>query len=62
MKKLNIGCGIDKHDDEFGIDLNPRSNADMIFDLNVTPWDIEDSKFEVVRCDAILEHLHNFYL
>ena len=61
VKKLNIGCGINKHDDEFGIDLNPRSNADMIFDLNVTPWDIEDSKFESVRCDAILEHLHNFY-
>ena len=61
MKKINIGCGLDKQDDEFGIDINPRSNADMIFDLNVIPWDIEDSKFESVRCDAILEHLHNFY-
>jgi ubiquinone/menaquinone biosynthesis C-methylase UbiE len=60
-EKINIGCGLDKHDDEFGIDINPRSNADMIFDLNVIPWDIEDSKFESVRCDAILEHLHHFY-
>ncbi len=45
-EKINIGYGLDKQDDEFGIDINPRSNADMIFDLNVIPWDIEDSKFE----------------
>ena len=61
MKKINIGCGLNKKDDEFGVDINPRSNADMIFDLNKTPWEIEDSKFEVVYCDAILEHLHNFF-
>ena len=60
-EKINIGCGLDKQDDEFGIDINPRSNADMIFDLNVIPWDMEDSKFKSVRCDAILEHLYNFY-
>ena len=35
MKKIIIGCSLDKHDDEF--DINPRSNADMIFDLNVIP-------------------------
>ena len=61
MKKINIGCGLNKKDDEFGIDINPRSNADMIFDLNIIPWEIEDSKFEIVYCDAILEHLHNFF-
>ena len=39
--KKNIDCGLDKHDDEFRIDINSKSNADMIFDLNVIPWDIE---------------------
>ena len=33
----------------------------MIFDLNIIPWEIENSKFEIVYCDAILEHLHNFF-
>ena len=42
-EKINIGCGLDKQDDEFGIDVNPRTNADMIFDLNVIPCDMEDS-------------------
>ena len=61
MKKIHIGCGLNKKDDEFGIDINPRSNADMIFDLNIIPWEIKDSKFEIVYCDAILEHLHNCF-
>ena len=60
-EKIIIGFGLDKQDDEFGIDINPRSNAGMIFDLNVIPWDMLDPKFKSVRCDNILEHLHNFY-
>ena len=43
FEKINIGCGLDKQDDEIGIDVNLRSNADMIFDLNVIPCDMEDS-------------------
>ena len=35
MENIIIGFNLDKHDDEF--DINPRSNADMIFDLNVIP-------------------------
>ncbi len=35
MENIIIGCNLDKHDDEF--DINPGSNADMIFDLNVIP-------------------------
>ena len=57
MKKINIGCGLNKKDDEFSVDINPRSNADMIFDLNIIPWEIEDSKFEIVYCDAIFRTL-----
>ena len=35
MKKINIGLSLEKHDNEF--DINPKSNVDMIFDLNVIP-------------------------
>ncbi|MFT5220810.1 MAG: ubiquinone/menaquinone biosynthesis C-methylase UbiE [Gammaproteobacteria bacterium] len=58
---LNVGCGRKKLDDQFGIDINPRSNADLICDLNKIPWALEDNTFKEVHCHAVLEHLHNFY-
>ena len=58
---LNVGCGKKKLDDQFGIDINPRSNADLICDLNKTPWELADSTFVEVHCHAVLEHLSNFY-
>jgi len=58
---LNLGCGQSKKDDQFGIDMNPRSNADLIHDLNLTPWPIEDNRFDEVLCFAILEHVQDFY-
>jgi len=61
QKILNIGCGLKKPDDHFGIDINPRSKADLICDLNSPPWDLKDDTFEEVYCHAILEHLSNFY-
>jgi len=60
-KVLNLGCGQAKKEGQFGIDMNPRSNADLIHNLNVIPWPIEDNRFEEVFCHAILEHVENFY-
>lgn len=58
---LNVGCGQSRKEGQFGIDVNPRSNADLIHDLNDTPWPVEDNRFDEVLCYAILEHLENFY-
>lgn len=58
---LNLGCGQSKEEGQFGIDLSPRSNADLKINLNETPWPVEDDRFEEVLCYAILEHLENFY-
>ena len=58
---LILGCGIKKQKDHFGIDINPKSKADLIYDLNVTPWPLENDIFNNVHCPAVLEHLNNFY-
>jgi len=59
--KLIIGCGIQKPDDFYGIDINPRSKADLLYDLNKFPWPFNDNTFEEIYCPAIIEHLNDFY-
>lgn len=58
MKKLNLGCGINKSiADAVTIDINPLSNADIIHDLNKFPWPFSDNEFDVIYCMDVLEHL-----
>ena len=57
MKKLDIGCGLRKHVDSIGIDKNPRSQADIIHDLDQFPYPFADNEFDEVICDNVLEHL-----
>jgi len=59
MKILDIGCGIEKQDDSIGIDINPRSNADVIHDLNIFPYPFENNLFDVIYCTSVIEHLDN---
>ena len=58
---LHLGCGVAKPPGHFGIDINPRSHADLILDLDMTPWPLPDGHFEEVYCPAIIEHLRNFF-
>ncbi len=58
---LDIGCGIRKPAHHYGMDINPKSDADIIHDLNEIPWPLKDNSFEEVHCHAILEHLPDFY-
>ncbi|PID57160.1 SAM-dependent methyltransferase [candidate division KSB3 bacterium] len=61
MKVLDIGCGRKKVSGAVGVDLNPRTDADVIHDLNVFPYPFQDGEFDEVYCDSILEHLENFF-
>jgi len=58
-KVLDIGCGNRKRDGAIGIDINPRSQADIIHDLNITPYPFEESTFDEIYIDNVLEHLHD---
>ena len=61
LRVLDIGCGRDKLLNATGIDANPRSHADVIHNLDVRPWPLQDSTFDHVRAQDILEHVDDFF-
>lgn len=56
-KILDFGCGKRKRANAIGIDRNPRSDADVLHDLNHFPYPFADNTFDEIYCDNILEHL-----
>jgi SAM-dependent methyltransferase len=56
---LDVGCGNKKIPGAVGIDLVAGTQADIVHDLNVTPWPLEDNTFEFVRLWSVLEHLRD---
>ena len=56
---LDVGCGNNKIPGAVGIDLVPGTQADIVHDLNVTPWPLQDNQFEFVRLWSVVEHLRD---
>ena len=54
---LDLGCGLRKRPGAVGIDINARSHADVIHDLNRFPYPFPDDHFDEIFCDNIIEHL-----
>ncbi len=59
MKILDLGCGKRKVPGAIGVDIDPCSSADIIFDLNRTPYPFQDNVFDRVYARHILEHLED---
>jgi SAM-dependent methyltransferase len=57
---LELGCGFSKTPGAFGIDVIPGSNADLIHDLNVFPYPVADSSWDLIICRDVLEHVDDF--
>ncbi len=57
---LDFGCGLRKRPGAIGIDVNPRSHADVIHDLNRFPYPFPNNQFDEIICDNIIEHLDDF--
>lgn len=57
---LDVGRGRDKTPGAIGIDINPRSNADVRCDLNRIPYPFADDTFDTIICTSVLEHLSGF--
>ena len=56
---LHLGCGRRKEDDAFGIDLVRDSDADLVWNLDKTPWPLPDNTFSKVIMIDVLEHLQH---
>lgn len=54
-KKLDIACGQNKQAGFKGIDI--AGDADIIHDLNETPWPIKSGCVEQVFCSHYVEHI-----
>lgn len=56
-KVLHIGCGRQKLAGAVGVDIDPDSSADIIFDLNKRPYPFNANSFDLVFAEHIIEHL-----
>ncbi len=54
---LDLGCGLRKRIGAVGIDVNPRSQADVVHDLNRFPYPFPPNSFDEIFCDNVVEHL-----
>ena len=57
QNKLNMGCGFNKLDGYWNVDVEPKCNPDEVVNLEVTPWPYEDNFFEQIHAYNIMEHL-----
>lgn len=54
-RKLDIACGQNKQPGFKGIDI--AGDADIVWDLNETPWPIKTSSVREVFCSHYVEHI-----
>jgi SAM-dependent methyltransferase len=68
MRELLIGCGNSRRkkltfddnlswDELVTIDHDPNCGADIVHDLDVTPWPVDGDQFDGVHAYEVLEHL-----
>jgi len=58
-KILDIGCGTRKRCGAIGMDINPSVSPDVLQDLNEIPYPFEDSIFDEIYADNVIEHLND---
>jgi SAM-dependent methyltransferase len=54
---LDVGCGSTKHAGAVGLDISADTDADIVHDLDVFPYPIEDSCFDEVVMQDVIEHV-----
>jgi SAM-dependent methyltransferase len=60
-KLLDVGCGSKKHAGAIGIDRSAETDADVVHDLDVVPWPLEESSFDEIVLQDVIEHLRDPY-
>lgn len=54
--QLDIACGRKKREGFTGIDIAPLPGVDIVHDLEVFPWPIDDECVELVNVSHYIEH------
>ena len=57
MKILDVGCGNNKYPGAVGMDINPRTAADIIHDCGIVPYPFADNEFDEIVCRHVAEHV-----
>jgi hypothetical protein len=57
LKRLNLGCGLNKFKGYLNVDSSDLVKPDQVVDLNVTPWPWKDNEFGHIVAKDVLEHL-----
>jgi SAM-dependent methyltransferase len=54
---LDIGCGSAKTPGAVGLDISSDTDADIVHDLDVFPYPIEDASFDQILLQDVIEHV-----
>jgi SAM-dependent methyltransferase len=54
---LDLGCGSAKAPGALGIDISADTDADIVHDLDVFPYPLDDGSFDHVLMQDVIEHL-----
>ncbi|HEX2702186.1 MAG TPA: class I SAM-dependent methyltransferase [Solirubrobacteraceae bacterium] len=54
---LDIGCGSAKAPGAVGLDISPDTDADIVHDLDLFPYPIEDDSFDQILLQDVIEHV-----
>ena len=58
-KILEVGCGDRKRSNCLGMDIIKLPGVDIVHDMNIVPWPLDDNQFEEIIFDDVLEHSKN---
>jgi SAM-dependent methyltransferase len=54
---LDVGCGSAKTPGAVGLDISAETDADIVHDLDVFPYPIEDDSFDEILLQDVIEHV-----
>ena len=58
---LDLGCGSKKYPGAVGVDLSADTDADIVHDLDVVPYPLEEGSFDQILLQDVIEHVRDPY-
>ena len=58
---LNLGCGADYRSDCVNVDIRANCGADVVWNLEKTPWPWDDESVDSIHAYDIIEHVEDFF-